>query len=244
MAQTRFWIVSAAGIGYAIASLWLMTRSPPSAWTPVVLLVPVLAIAATSAWRSGRRARSAIALAAALTLALLAAHGGALDPEQMLLAEHVAVHLVLAFSFGITLRPGVRPLISRAAERLHGSLTPAEERYTRNVTLAWTIYFMAMAIVSIALHALLPFRLWALYANLGAPLAAAAMFAGELWLRYRLHPEFERSSPRDMIQAFREARAAAPLPPASGPGPMKTPARPLGRFVSLDESGRRPTMDS
>jgi thiosulfate reductase cytochrome b subunit len=48
------------------------------------------------------------------------------------------------------------------------------------------------------------------------PLALIAMFAGEYWLRFRLHPEFERSSPRDMIRAYRQSRQAATLPPAGG----------------------------
>ena len=209
-AQTRFWVAGAAGLAYAIASLWLMTRSPPSPWTPVVLVVPMLAVAATGAWRSGQRTWSVVAGAGALALALLAAEGDALAPEQMLLAEHVAIHVVLALAFGLSLRPGVQPLITRAAERLHGSLTPTKERYTRRLTLAWSIYFVAMAIVSIAVHACLPFRLWALYANVGTPLALAAMFAGESWLRRRLHPEFERTSPRDMIGAFRQSFHALP----------------------------------
>ena len=213
-AQTRFWVAGAAGLVFAIASLWLMTRSPPSPWTPVVLLVPMLAVAATGAWRSGQRAGSMVAGAAALALALLAAHGGALSPEQILLAEHVTIHIALALSFGSSLRPGAQPLITRAAERLHGALTPAKERYTRQLTLAWTVYFVAMAIVSIALHASLPFRAWALYANVGTPLGLAAMFAGESWLRHRLHPEFEPSTLRDMIGAFRQSFRA--LPSAGG----------------------------
>ena len=209
-AQTRFWVAGAAGLVLAIASLWLMTRSPPSPWTPVVLLVPMLAVAATGAWRSGQRAGSMVAGAAALALALLAAHGGALSPEQILLAEHVTIHIALALSFGSSLRPGAQPLITRAAERLHGAVTPAKERYTRQLTLAWTVYCVAMAIVSIALYASLPFRAWALYANVGTPLGLAAMFAGESWLRHRLHPEFEPSTLRDMIGAFRQSFRALP----------------------------------
>lgn len=215
-AQTRFWVAGAAGLVFAIASLWLMTRSPPSPWTPVVLLIPMLAVAATGAWRGGQRAWSVVAGASALALALLAAHGGALSPGQMLLAEHVMIHVALALSFGFSLRPGVQPLIARAAERLHGTLTPAKERYTRRLTLAWTVYFVAMALVSIAVHASLPFHVWALYANVGTPLALAAMFGGESWLRHRLHPEFEPSSLRDMIGAFRQSLRAPPLPPGDG----------------------------
>jgi uncharacterized membrane protein len=215
--RPRYLMGVAAGIAYALASLWLMTRTPPARWTPVALVVPMLAFAAAGAWRSGRRAWSIAALVAGLAVVVLAARGGAVAPERIFLLEHLTIHALLALSFGLTLRPGVRPLIARLADRLHGGLTPAKERYTRHVTLAWTIYFVAMMVVSALLFAALPFRLWALFANLGTPLALAAMFAGEYWLRFRLHPEFERSSPRDMLRAYRQSRQAAPLPPSGGP---------------------------
>ena len=215
--QPRYLLGGAAAVAYVFASLWLMTRTPPASWTPVALIVPMLAFAAAGAWRSGRRRWSIAALVAALALVVLAARGGAVAPERIFLAEHLTIHALLACSFGLTLRPGVRPLIARLADRLHGGLTPAKERYSRHVTLAWTIYFVAMMIVSALLFAALPFRLWALCANLGTPLALMTMFAGEYWLRFRLHPEFERSSPRDMIRAYRQLRRAAPLPPAGGP---------------------------
>jgi uncharacterized membrane protein len=212
----RYLLGGAAAVAYASASLWLMTRTPPASWTPVALIVPMLAFAAAGAWRSGRRNSGAAALVTAGGLVVLAARGGAAAPERIFLAEHLTIHGLLALSFGLTLRPGVRPLIARLADRLHGGLTPAQERYTRHVTLAWTIYFVAMMVVSALLFATLPFRLWALCANLGTPLALVAMFAGEYWLRFRLHPEFERSSPRDMIRAYRQSRQAATLPPAGG----------------------------
>jgi uncharacterized membrane protein len=139
--------------------------------------------------------------------------------ERLYLVEHVAIHLALACSFGLTLRQGSRPLISRLAERVHGSLTPAKVRYTRQVTVAWTIYFVGMAVVSVILFATLPFAAWAVYAHVATPLALVAMFVGEYTLRFRLHPEFERARVRDMIRAYTHARRAgtstATPPPAA-----------------------------
>jgi uncharacterized membrane protein len=130
--------------------------------------------------------------------------------ESFLLADHVVIHIALAFSFGLTLRRGARPLITHLAEHLHGSLTPAKERYTRGVTLAWTLYFVAMTALSIAIYVVLPFGAWVLFANVGTPLALVAMFLGEYLLRFHLHPEFERAPFRDMIRAYAHARGAAP----------------------------------
>ena len=203
-----------AGLAYVTASQWLMTRTPPSPWGAVALLTPMLAIVAVVTWRSGQRAISLLAAATLATLALKAELGGGLAPEHLYLAEHVAIHLFLAFTFGVTLRRGAQPLIARLAERVHDGLTPAMERYTRKVTLAWTVYFCAMAALSVAVHALAPFTTWATFANLLAPLALVAMFVGEYTLRYRLHPEFERASLKDMVRAY--SRRAEPTAPPTG----------------------------
>ena len=212
--RTRYVAAGVAGLAYVTASQWLMTRTPPSPWGAVALLTPMLAIVAVGTWRSGQRAVSLLAASALAALALKAGLGGGLAPEHLYLAEHVAIHLFLAFTFGVTLRRGARPLIARLADRVHDGLTPAMERYTRKVTLAWTVYFCAMAALSVAIHALAPFTTWATFANLLTPLALVAMFVGEYTLRYRLHPEFERSSLKDMVRAY--SRRAEPTAPPAG----------------------------
>lgn len=218
--RPRYVAAGVAGLAYVTASQWLMTRTPPSPWGAVALLTPMLAIIAVGTWRSGQRAISLLAATALAALALKAGLGSGLAPEHLYLAEHVAIHLFLAFTFGMTLRRGARPLIARLAERVHDGLTPAMERYTRKVTLAWTVYFCAMAALSIAIHALAPFKAWATFANLLTPLALIAMFIGEYTLRYRLHPEFERASLKDMLRVYSQSRRSAPPgPPAGRPLP-------------------------
>ena len=218
--RPRYVAAGAAALAYVIASQWLMTRTPPSPWGAVALLTPMLAIIAIGTWRSGQRAISLLAAAALAALALKAGLGSGLAPEHLYLAEHVAIHLFLAFTFGITLRRRAKPLITRFAERVHAALTPAMETYTRKVTIAWTIYFCVMAALSMAVHLLAPFTTWATFANLLTPLALVAMFVGEYLLRYRLHPEFERASLNDMIRAYSQARRAVPsAPPAVRPLP-------------------------
>lgn len=217
--RPRYMVVGVAALAYLVASQWLMTRTPPSPWSAVALLTPMLVVLAVSAWRGGQRAWSLVAIGGVGALALQAARGG-LAPERLYLAEHVAFHVFLALSFGMTLRRGKRPLIARLAERVHAGLTPAKERYTRKVTVAWTIYFAAMAALSIGLYASAPFAAWAIFANVGTPLAVALMFGGEYLLRYRLHPEFERTSLQQMVHAYAHSGRPAPTPPqARGPTP-------------------------
>ena len=91
--------------------------------------------------------------------------------------------------------------------------------YARKATLAWTLYFVGMAALSVALYALAPFDTWALFANLLTPLAVALMFVGEYLLRYRLHPEFERASLADAIRAYSQAGHAGQAPVKPGPTP-------------------------
>ena len=129
--------------------------------------------------------------------------------QRVHLVEHAGIHLGLAIWFGATLRRGAIPLITRLAARVHGTLTPAKVRYTRIVTATWAGTFAGLAALSLALYAWLPFAHWTLFADVASPLILAALFFGEYALRYRLHPEFERTHLRDMVRAWREPHARA-----------------------------------
>jgi uncharacterized membrane protein len=56
----------------------------------------------------------------------------------------------------------------------------------------------------VAVYAACDWRVWSLLANLVTPLAIGALFVGEYLLRYRLHPEFERSSLAAALGAWRQ----------------------------------------
>lgn len=199
---TRIAVIALASLAYVLGTHWLMTRAAESPWNVVGVLAPMLAAIAIGAWRAGQRwvgVGAAIAVAALCAQAML---GAKVAAPALYLAQHVGVHLFLAFGFGSTLRAGRTPLITTLAARVHRHFTPAKAAYTRKVTLAWTLYFIAMAGLSLALYALAPFDTWALFANLLTPLAVVAMFAAEYVLRYRLHPEFERTSVADAIRSY------------------------------------------
>jgi uncharacterized membrane protein len=215
------------GLGYAVGLQWLMTRTPPSAWSGLALLAPMLAVTAVAAWRTGRKPWAGLAVAVAAALALQAAAGGGFAPERLYLLQHIAIQLALAGVFCATLRRGSRPLITRLAARVHAErLTPGMERYTRHVTIAWTVYFVAIAALSAILYETLPFTTWATLANLLTPVALVLMFTGEYALRYRLHPEFERATMRDALRAWSVGFDRAAPPPASAqrPGAGTTPS--------------------
>ena len=64
-----------------------------------------------------------------------------------------------------------------------------------------------MALLSLALYALAPFASWAAFANLATPVAMVALFIGEYLLRYRLHPEFERATLSQALNAYADRGA-------------------------------------
>jgi|SRR5450432_1787532 len=200
--RMRAFAVALAGIAYVLGSYWLMTSSPGSAWRAVVVVAPMLMLAAVLAWQRKQRAVAVLVASAAAGLVFQARHGGGLPAESIYVAEHVVIHVLLALVFGLTLQAGRESLISALARRVHGGLTPDMVAYTRKVTLAWTMYFAAMAALSLTLFAFAPFATWAAFATLATPFAMLALFVGEYLLRYRLHPEFERATLAQAVRAY------------------------------------------
>ena len=212
IASTRArWVAGAtAAIAYAAASHALMTHAQNSAWSLAIVLGPIVLLGAAGAWSKGRRVLAAAGFAVALLLTLQAARGHGIPARWLYLAQHAGVHLALAAWFGSTLRTGTEPLITALARRVHGTLTPAMERYTRRLTLAWTLYFAAMVVASLSLFLAGEFAHWSLLANILTPVFTAGFFVGEYFLRYRLHPEFERVSLQQVLRAWRRHGRAAP----------------------------------
>jgi len=210
--QARHVLAAVASLAYIAGSQWLMVHAPTSPWSAVALLVPMLAVGCAWLWHSRQRLLSACAAAAIVVLLLQAVAGHPVAAERLYVAQHVVIHLCLALWFGASLRRGQMPFISSLAARVHRQLTPAMHIYTRNVTLAWTIYFLAMLCVSLALFAGASFEAWATFANLLTPVALALMFGGEYLLRYKLHPEFERVTMMDAIRAYRQSNLAPSAP--------------------------------
>jgi len=202
--RARVIAVGVAAVAYVLGSHWLMTRAPASPWNAVIVVGPMLVGAAILAWQRGQRWLGAIAALATAALIVQAWRGGGLAAGSLYVGQHVAIHVLLAFVFGLTLQAGREPLVSALARRVHGGLTRPMEIYSRKVTVAWTIYFAAMAVLSLALYAFAPFDAWATFANLVTPLAMLLMFVGEYLLRYRLHPEFERATLGQAMRAYAE----------------------------------------
>ena len=202
--------VGLIGAAWVAGGHWLMTRAPDSSWNAVVVIGPMLALLALYAGRRGLHLLTLAALAALAGLALQGWRGGGVAPTTLYMLQHAGIHAALATIFALTLRPGHEPLVTALARRVHRSLTPAMVGYSRKVTILWAAYFVAMALLSVALHVLLPFDAWAVFANLVTPVAMVVLFVGEYLFRYWLHPEFERATLAEAMNAY-SARNAAPV---------------------------------
>ena len=207
---------------YAVLSHWMMLHAPDQPWTVTALLGPPLLIVLALAWRQRHGLGIVAVLLAALGLTVLTARGGIGDVTRLYLLQHAGIHVALFLSFALTLRPGRLSLIGRVAQHVHGSLTPDMVAYTRRVTSVWALYFIAMAAVSLVVYATCSWSTWSLLANVLTPVAITALFVAEYFVRYRLHPEFERATLLDAMRGYQRSVAAHE---AVDPKPAESPTR-------------------
>ena len=208
----RLALAAAALAAYAGLSHWLMLNAADRPWAVAVLFGPLVLAVAAAGWRQRQVPTLAACALGVAVLALVVWRGGVDDVNRMYVLQHAGIHLALAWSFALTLRPGGKALIEMLAERLHRHFTPAMRAYTRRLTLWWVLYFLGMVVVSLAVYVLAPWPWWSLYCNVLTPLAALAFFAAEHVLRYWRHPDFERVTLRTAFAAYRSAADGGPQP--------------------------------
>jgi len=110
-------------------------------------------------------------------------------------------------TFARTLMAGRQPLCTRFAEAMHAPLTPQHQIYTRQVTLAWSLFFAAMTLASTLLFFLAPLATWSVFANFLTLPLVALMFIAEYAVRRYMLPETRNMNILDAVRAFRNAPA-------------------------------------
>ena len=155
------------------------------------------------------RVLALLACVACPVLAYLAVTWDVVGPWRLALAApHAAIYCFLLWWFGRTLLRDREALITGVARRVHGSLTPEIEAYTRRVTLAWCVFFSAQIVASALLFAFASFEAWSLFvAVLNVPLLAL-MFAGEYLYRVMRYPDHPRASIARALRAFAKQAGA------------------------------------
>ena len=95
----------------------------------------------------------------------------------------VVLNMFLLILFGRTLLAGETALISRFAMLQYGELSPAMIRYTRNVTIVWSLFFFVMILETILLTIFASLETWSLYTNFYNYLFMSALFVIEYKVR-------------------------------------------------------------
>lgn len=194
-------VVALSALFAILAHASLVEGVPPTVGA-LLSLVPVTVIALWALRRTHHRILLLIALA-------LVAAGMALDWTVMerhfpdlLFLEHAGANLVLAIVFGRTLASGHEALVTRFARLLHAAVPPEVERYTRKVTVAWTLFFVTLFGLSCALYLGGMLAAWSVLANLLTPILIASMFLVEYTVRHRVLPNWERIGILGGLRAF------------------------------------------
>ena len=215
-APRRAWVVLLAvlSVAFAVAAHAALVDGLPPAAGALLSLVPLSLLVLWFFRRTGQRiAALAIVVAGVLAVAL---EWAALERHfpSVFFLEHAGGNLLLALLFGRTLFGGREPLVTSFARIAHGGLTPELARYTRLVTIAWTIFFLALFAASASLYAAGFMAAWSLLANLLSPILVGVMFVVEYGVRHVVLPDIERmgilGGMRAFSRHFRQASAETP----------------------------------
>lgn len=190
---------------WAVAAHYTSTLGLASSWGAALGLLPFIVVGVGFAWRSPARPWM-------LGLCLLATGGLAWcwplithNVAWLYFIQHVATNTLLGIGFGRTLAPGRTPMVTFFASLVQRQMSPALLRYTRYATLAWTVFFILMVLLSLLLFAFGSLETWSVFANLLTMPLVLAMFAGEFALRFRYLPPQDRAGILATIQACRLA---------------------------------------
>jgi uncharacterized membrane protein len=209
----RWIVIAAACIGYPVLAHYSAATSAATSFPALgvaVSLAPALAVLLWLTWRSSMR--WAMLLLCAVVGGLLWGFWSVLERNfsWVYFLQHAATYAMLAAVFGVTLGRGRQALCTRFAEVVHGSLSPEEVRYSRQVTLAWTLFLLAISLVSGALFFLAGIEVWSIFANfLSFPLILL-MFVVEYAVRLRKLPHQKKHSIMDGVRAYWKTPAARP----------------------------------
>jgi len=118
--------------------------------------------------------------------------------------QDAGIQLVLFITFGRTLIASRQPLCTRFAEMVHSEpLSPQHHVYTRQITVAWTMFFAVMTLTSTLLFFMAPLTTWSVFANFLTLPLIALMFIVEYGVRLWVLPDSRQTHIFDAIKAYK-----------------------------------------
>jgi uncharacterized membrane protein len=166
-------------------------------------LGPVLVVGLLLVWRWTHHLWVAL-LAAAATATLLRHYWPVLEKNFSLvyLLQEGGFYSLLAASFGRSLVGHRAALCTQLADQIHGPLTAQEVLYTRRVTAAWALFFIAITAATLSLFVYAPLRTWSLFANFCVVPLIGLMFVAEYAVRRRVLPHVQRRGILAGVRAY------------------------------------------
>jgi uncharacterized membrane protein len=202
------WIaVLALSAGYALLAHYANTTAGTGTLGALLALAPIV-LAALSVARHSRHRIAMLVLFGIGCAALLTAWNMLEQhADRIFWAEHAGSQLFLCLVFGRTLGAGQQPMCTYFARVVHGTLSPAHERYTRQVTVAWVAFFGLMAATSTILYFTAPLATWSMFANFFTAPLIGLMFIVEYAARRRLLPNMKHAHILAAVKAMWKAPA-------------------------------------
>ncbi len=197
----RMAFCAAAATAYAILVYYSTHHAIPGLGAAVAI-APLLLIGVGLAARMQPR-WLAVAGGALVVLGLaLAWRAIAQHHALVLMLQQAGSYLLLAAFFGRSLLPGKVPVCTRFADLTHGPLDAATRRYSRQVTVAWTLLLLAIVVASVALYFVGGVAAWSVFANFGPLALLPAMFAIEYAVRWHRLPQLRGVRITAGVRAF------------------------------------------
>jgi len=111
----------------------------------------------------------------------------------------LVINAFLFVFFIRTLLPGHTPLISSISKVMHDKSLPELDRYTRKLTLVWSLFFAVMFLESLLLAIFAPLEVWSLFTNILNYIFVLLLVVGEYIFRLYYLPDIKHSSPVHVI---------------------------------------------
>lgn len=187
---------------YALLVHYVNANGQATTLGAVLVLVPFIGIGITLALNTSSRLIGMLLLMGTIVAAwwqwaLIKNHTGLIFWMQ-----DISLMLLLLLTFGRTLVTGRMPLCVQFAKMLHGELTSEHERYARQVTVAWTLFFAIMIVISSLLFFLTPLAVWSVFVNFMTLPLVGLMFIAEFLVRRRVLANLPPSHILDAVRAY------------------------------------------
>jgi uncharacterized membrane protein len=180
-------------IAYSVLSHYSNLNPQAHDLRTALALAPMLTLGLVLLWRWSGALMALLAAAAAAYLLRAFWPLFAQNFSIVYLVQQTGFYSIMAFTFGRSLRKGSVPLCTQLADKVHGPLSALELRYTRQVTVAWVIFFLCNVAANFLLFAFAPLRVWSLFVNFCSLPLILLMFAAEYAVRRRALPKVQSS---------------------------------------------------